>query len=358
MKDFPIIKPIDRKIFKIYLNDPFTSPVVIESEDEFKELVSRLLSESKREEARELSQQWINLNKTHFKINYKGKFINLGTKTFIMGIVNVTPDSFSNGNENYRDINYILNKVSKMLEDGADIIDIGGESTRPGAEPVSVEEEMERVIPVIKALRKELGDRFFISVDTYKSAVAKASLEEGADIINDISGMSFDSDMAKVIAKYDCPVVINHIRGTPKNMQQGDIYYDDVVYDITKFFKNQIEYGLQNGIRPDRFIIDPGIGFGKNVEHNVEIIKRLNEFKILGLPILIGISRKSFLNIILKNLLTKKDTQPKERLYASLGATAYAVLNGAHIVRVHDVKETAEFLTILDTIRGYRVEWT
>lgn len=356
MRDFPIIRPIDKQIFKIYFNDPFLSPVVVENEDQFKEIINRMLVGNKKEEALELSQQWINLQKKHFKINYKGKFINLGTKTVIMGVVNVTPDSFSNGSENYKDINYILNKVSKMLEEGADIIDIGGESTRPGAEPVSVDEELERVIPVIKALRKELGDRFFISVDTYKSVVAKASLEEGADIINDISGMSFDPDMVKVVAKYDCPIVINHIKGTPKNMQQGDIYYDDVVHDIIKFFKNQINYGLKNGIRPDRFIIDPGIGFGKRVEHNVEIIKRLNEFKILGLPILIGISRKSFLNIILKNLLTKKDVEPKDRLYASLGATAYAVLNGAHIVRVHDVKETAQFLTILDTVRGYKVE--
>lgn len=356
LRNFPIVKPIEKNVFKVYFKDPFLNPQLIENEEQFKEIISWLLANNKKEEARELSQQWINLQKKHFKINYKGKFLNLGTKTVIMGIVNVTPDSFSNGSENYKDINYILDKVSKMLEEGADIIDIGGESTRPGAQPVSLEEEIDRVIPVIKALRKELGDRFFISVDTYKSQVAKIALEEGADIINDISGMSFDPDMAKVIAKYDCPIIINHIRGTPQNMQKGDIYYDDVVYDIVDFFKNQIDYGLQNGIRPDRFIIDPGIGFGKNVEHNVEIIKRLNEFKILGLPILIGISRKSFLNIILKNLLTKKDLEPKERLYASLGATAYAVLNGAHIVRVHDVKETAQFLTILDTIRGYKVE--
>jgi Dihydropteroate synthase and related enzymes len=162
--------------------------------------------------------------------------------------------------------------------------------------------------------------------------------------------------MADVVAKHDCHIVINHIKGTPQTWQTQEIYYDDVVYEIIEFFKNQISFGISRGIKPDRFIIDPGIGFGKKVEHNVEIIKRLDEFKILGLPILIGISRKSFLNIILKNLLNRPDTLPKERLPATLGATAYAVLKGAHIVRVHDVKETAEFLTILDTIRGYKIE--
>ncbi|ACN99638.1 dihydropteroate synthase [Sulfurihydrogenibium azorense] len=356
MRSFPVIKQINKSVYKIYFSDPFLTPVVIENEDQFKEIINQLLANNKREEAKELSQQWVNLSKKHFKINYKGKFLNLGVKTAIMGVVNVTPDSFSNGSENYKDTGHIVDKVARMLEYGADIIDVGGESTRPGADPVPAEEELDRVIPVIKALRKELGDRFFISVDTYKSVVAKAALDEGADIVNDISGMSFDPEMAKVIARYDCPIIVNHIRGTPKDMQKGDIYYDDVVYDIVEFFKQQINYGLENGIRPDRFIIDPGIGFGKRVEDNVEIIKRISEFRILGLPILIGISRKSFLNVILKNLLTKKDIPPKDRLYASLGATAYAVLNGVHIVRVHDVKETAEFLTILDTIRGYRVD--
>lgn len=351
--DFPIIKPEREEGFRVYLGDPFSKPVYVRKEEEFKDVINNLLVQNKSDVARELSQQWINLRKNYFKINYKGKFINLGQKTAIMGVVNVTPDSFSNGSEDYKNINKIVEKVAFMLENHADIIDIGGESTRPGAEPVSVEEELDRVIPVIEAVRKELGDRFFISVDTYKSKVAEEALKVGADIVNDISGMTFDPYMADVVAKYDCPVIINHTRGRPSEMQKGDIYYDDVVVDIVKFLKKQIEYGISRGIRPDRFIIDPGIGFGKLVEHNIEIIKRLNQFKVLGLPILIGISRKSFLNVILKNLLTKRDVPPKERLFATLGATAYAVLNGAHIVRVHDVKETAEFLTILDVIRGY-----
>lgn len=352
---FPIIKPIEKCRFAIIFNDPFMSPVIFKDEKEFKSIVEDLILKGKNEAAREITQQWINLNKQHFKINYHGKFLNLGVKTAIMGIVNVTPDSFSNGNQDYKDINKILKNVQYMLENGADIIDVGGESTRPGSDPVSLEEEIERVIPVIKSIRKEFGDRFLLSVDTYKSTVADIAISEGANIVNDISGMTFDEKMADVVAKHDCLVVVNHIKGTPKTMQ-NDVYYDDVVVEILQFLKKQIEYGVSKGIKPDRFIIDPGIGFGKKVEHNVEIIKRLEEFKILGKPILIGISRKSFLNVILKNLLTKKDIPPKERLNATLGATAYAVMKGAHIVRVHDVRETAEFLTILDTIKGYKVE--
>lgn len=355
MVHFPYIKEINEKKYKLYINDPLTEPFTVTNDDEFKEVVNKLISAGKSKEAKELTQQWINKKKNYFKINYKGKFLNLGQKTAIMGIVNITPDSFSNGDKDYKNIDNILKKITYMLEHGADIIDIGGESTRPGAEPVSVEEELDRVIPVIETVRKELGDRFFISIDTYKSQVAEEALKAGVDMVNDISGMSFDPQMAKVVAKFDCPIVINHIRGRPFDMQKGDIYYDDVILDIIAFLKRQIDFGISSGIRPDRFIVDPGIGFGKLPEHNVEIIRRLNEFRILGLPILIGISRKSFLNVILKNLLTKKDIPPKERLYASLGATAYAVLNGAHIVRVHDVKETAEFLTILNVIKEYKV---
>lgn len=354
MLDFPLIRVHRENSYTLYLTNPFSTPIRVKDEEEFKVVINDLILNGRGEEARELTQQWVNLRKSHFKINYKGKFINLGTKTAIMGIVNVTPDSFSNGNSDYKDVDKIIKKVAYMLDNGADIIDIGGESTRPGAEPVSVEEELDRVIPVIEAVRRELGDRFFISVDTYKSIVAEEALKAGADIVNDISGMTFDDKIAEVVAKFDCPLIINHIRGKPSDMQKGEIYYDDVVVDILRFLKRQIEFGISKGIRPDRFIIDPGIGFGKLPEHNVEIIKSLNEFKVLGLPILIGISRKSFLNFILKNLLTKEDVPPNKRLFASLGATSYAVLNGAHIVRVHDVRETAEFLTVLDVIRGYK----
>jgi dihydropteroate synthase len=348
------IVPLNETSYKILFSDPFQKPVIFYSEDEFKDIINKLKEEGKNKTAKTLTQQWINLNKNHFKINYKGKFLNLGNKTAIMGILNLTPDSFSDGGVYYKDIDMAVERISQMLDEGADIIDIGGESTRPGATPVELEEELERVIPVIQAVRKQLGKNFLISIDTYKSKVAEEALKAGADIVNDISGMSFDIEMANVVAKYDCPVIINHIKGKPENMQKN-IYYDDVIADIINFLNQQIKYGIKKGIRKDRFIIDPGIGFGKNIEHNVEIIKRLKELKVLGFPVLLGISRKSFIGAILKNLLGKGEYLPKERLYGTLAATAIGVLNGAHIIRTHDVKETAEFLTVLDTIRGYRV---
>jgi len=350
------IKPINKKIYQIIFKDPFKPPIIIESEDQLKDFIKKLKKEGKSDLARELTEEWVCLKKNSFKINYKGKFLNLGHKTAVMGILNVTPDSFSDGGIYYKDIDKAIERASQMLEEGADIIDIGGESTRPGAKPVTLEEEMERVIPLIKVLREELGKNFLISIDTYKSQVAQAALDEGADIINDISGMTFDINMANVVARNDCPIIINHIKGRPENMQSEEIYYDDVVQEITDFFENQINYGIKHGIRKDRFILDPGIGFGKKVEHNIEIIKRLDEFKILGFPILIGISRKSFIGIILKNLLNKEDfPAPEDRMVGSLAATSVAVLNGANIIRTHDVKETVEFLTVLDTIRGYRL---
>ncbi len=356
MEKSVFIEPIQKTIYKIVFKNPLIPPVLIENEDQFKDFVKKLKNQGEQQLAREVTEEWVALKNEHFKINYKGKFINLGYKTAVMGILNVTPDSFSDGGTVYQNIDKAVEKTAEMLEHGADIIDIGGESTRPGAEPITVEEEMERVIPVIKAIRKELGNNFFISIDTYKSQVAKAALDEGADIVNDISGLTFDIKMADLIAEYDCPVIINHIKGTPKTMQKQEIYYDDVIKEITDFLENQIQYGMKHGIRKDRFIIDPGIGFGKNIEHNIEIIKRLDELKILGRPILIGISRKSFIGIILKNLLSRNEApKPTERVYGSLAATAVAVENGAKIVRTHDVKATTEFLTILDTIRGYRI---
>ncbi|MDQ7054995.1 MAG: dihydropteroate synthase [Persephonella sp.] len=279
--------------YRIIFNDPFMEPVIVEDEDRFKKLISDLKAAGKNQLARDLTEKWVNIHKDAFKINFKGKFLNLGHRTAVMGILNLTPDSFSDGGLYYRNIDKAVERAEQMLEEGADIIDVGGESTRPGAKPVSVEEEKERVLPVIRALRKELGDNFFISIDTYKSEVAKAAVGEGADIVNDISGMSFDKNMAKTVASLDCPIVVSHTGGRPENMQK-DVYYDDVVAEIINFLESQIKKGISEGIRKDRFIVDPGIGFGKYVEHNIEIIKRMSQLKVLGLPVLIGISKKIF----------------------------------------------------------------
>jgi len=265
--------------------------------------------------------------------------LRLGRRTAIMGIVNVTPDSFSDGGlflEKDRAVEHSL----RLVEEGADIIDIGGESTRPGAEPLNEEEEIRRVVPVIEEVAKRTDVP--ISVDTYKSQVAKAALDAGAAIINDISGLHFDPQMAKVAARYDAPVVIMHIKGTPKTMQQNP-QYRDLMGEIISYHKEGIKRAEDAGLDPQKVIIDPGIGFGKTLEHNLKILRDLGELKALKRPILIGPSRKNFIGAILNVEVTK-------RLYGTLASVALAVANGAHIVRVHDVKATREAVDVVDAI--------
>ncbi|SHK26089.1 dihydropteroate synthase [Thermocrinis minervae] len=291
----------------------------------------------------------INYRKRSFKLQYNYKILPLGIKTVVMGVLNVTPDSFSDGGL-YLDPKEAVKRAIQMAEEGADIIDIGGESTRPGSKRIGLEEELNRVLPVLRQVRKELP-KVWISVDTYKSQVAKACLDEGADIINDISGGTFDEDMLKVIAEYNCPYVLCHTKGRPEEWKEIPIVYEDVVEEIVKFFSERIEVLRSLGYTGN-LILDPGIGFGKLPEHNVEILKRFSEFKVFGLPLAVGVSRKSFIGLILEGLLRVK-REPRERLYGSLGAVAYAVVQGAHIVRTHDVRETREFLALLDTVRTY-----
>ncbi len=301
--------------------------------------------------AREIAQALVRFAKRNFKITYNRKILPLGLKTAIMGVLNVTPDSFSDGGL-YTDPKKAVERAVQMHQEGAEIIDIGGESTRPGSERISAEEEINRVLPVLKEVRKELPD-VWISIDTYKAQVARVCLEEGADIINDISGGTFDPDMFRVVSEYGCPYVINHIKGRPETWKSEPIVYEDVVAEIVSWWKERIENLISAGYkREENIILDPGIGFGKLPEHNVEILRRFEEFKVLGKPLLVGVSRKSFIGLILEGFLNKK-TEPKERLFGSLGAVAPAVMQGAHIVRVHDVKETREFLALLDAVRTY-----
>ncbi len=269
----------------------------------------------------------------------------------LMGVLNITPDSFSDGGIYFANVDAAVSRAKEMLAEGADIIDIGGESTRPGAQAVEAAQEMERVIPVITALRKSLGDGFPISIDTYKSPVAQAALEAGATMVNSVGGLQFDPVLADVVASFDCPLIIYHIKGTPRTMQQGEIVYKDVVADITKFFEEQIALGMKKGIKRDQFILDPGIGFGKTVAQNVEIIKRLSEFHKLDLPLLIGVSRKSHLGLLLKEKLHLSEVpSPNERLEAALAETAIAVYNGASIVRTHDVAATKKCVLTVEAL--------
>jgi len=265
----------------------------------------------------------------------------------IMGIVNVTPDSFSDGGEFFTFDDAVAQGL-KLFEDGADILDIGGESTRPFSDVVSVEEEIRRVIPVIETLAARIS--IPISIDTTKTGVARRAIEAGASIINDVSALRLDHGLADVAAEYDVPIILMHMLGTPKTMQTNPVY-DDLINEIKRFLENAVDYAQSKGISKSKIIIDPGIGFGKTVEHNLSLIKHLHEFKTLDVPILIGLSRKAFIRNILKDT-TVKDINP-DLPVVELGtqaSVAVAVLNGAHMVRVHNVANTRTTLKIIDAI--------
>ena len=257
-----------------------------------------------------------------------------------MGVLNVTPDSFSDGGQ-FNEINSAILHVDKMIKNGADIIDIGGESTKPGSEPVSANEESKRIVPVIKSIKSEYKD-VLISVDTYKSSVAKKAIEAGADFVNDISGLTFDDEMVSLLAQRNIPVVIMHINGKPKTMQKN-ILYSDLVSDIKRFFNKQCNHAINSGIKESNIMIDPGIGFGKTFDHNFTLLKRLKEFEDLGFPILIGPSRKAFIGDVL-------NLPSNERVEGTIATIVAGILNGANIIRVHDVKEIKRAAIITEEI--------
>ena len=262
-------------------------------------------------------------------------------QTLVMGIINVTPDSFSDGGKFY-DPRKALEHASNLIDDGADILDIGGESTRPGAGQVSVSEELKRVLPVIESIRSKYSD-ILISIDTTKSIVAQRAVEVGADIINDVSGLSFDIEMPRVIAKLNVPVIIMHMKGNPRNMQVNP-EYKDLINDILVFFAKKIQIAISAGINHNMIILDPGLGFGKTIQHNFYLLSKLNEFNTLGLPIMIGPSRKSFIGVTL-------DAPVKDRIDGTSAAVSAGIINGARIVRVHDVRIMKRVVTIVDRIR-------
>jgi dihydropteroate synthase len=256
-----------------------------------------------------------------------------------MGVLNVTPDSFSDGGLHVDPDRAVAHALT-MIEEGADFIDIGGESTRPGSDPVPAEEELRRVLPVIRELAKRTDAP--LSIDTYKSEVAEAALDAGAVIVNDISAMTMDARMAEVVARRRASVVLMHMRGTPKTMQANP-HYDDVVAEVKLFLRQQVEHAQRVGI--EQIIIDPGIGFGKTLEHNLTLMRELHAFNELGFPVLVGPSRKSFIGTIL-NLPVEK------RLEGTAAAVAACVLRGAHIVRVHDVQAMKRVARVADALRS------
>lgn len=271
---------------------------------------------------------------------------NWGERTYLMGVLNVTPDSFSDGGE-FDSLSTALAQAQRLVEAGADIIDIGGQSTRPGAEQVSLEEELNRVVPVIEALRSVLNVP--ISVDTTRASVAQKAVEAGADIVNDISGGTFDLDMFPVVAKLGVPIVLMHIRGTPQTMQQLTDY-QDLIAEIYQFLARQIAAAVAVGIERSRIIIDPGIGFAKTFEQNLEILGQLPKFHSLDVPILVGPSRKSFIGRILNQ------AAPKGRVWGNAATCCAAIAGSADILRVHDVLEMRDVCLVADAIWRNRLD--
>jgi len=262
-----------------------------------------------------------------------------GSKVRVMGILNVTPDSFSDGGR-FLDAGSIATQVESMVQAGADIIDVGGESTRPFAEPVSIAEELDRVLPAIRLIRKTSA--IPISIDTTKAEVARQALAEGADIINDISALRFDPEMLSLVRKTEVPVIIMHMQGNPADMQV-DPHYGDVVAEIKDFFEDRLVWAEENGVFRNRFIIDPGIGFGKTVVHNLSILKRVAEFTELGCPVMIGHSRKSFIGKLLGIELDARDV-------ATAAISALCAQKGVSILRVHDVEKTVHAVRLAEAI--------
>ncbi len=266
---------------------------------------------------------------------------NWANRTYLMGVLNVTPDSFSDGGE-FDQPATALNQALALAQKGADIIDVGGQSTRPGAEQISVEEELERVLSVIKIIRPKIN--IPISVDTTRATVANQAVIAGADIVNDISGGTFDPSMFSTVASLNVPIVLMHIRGTPQTMQRMTDY-EDVIEEILNFLLQQITAATAAGIKRENIIIDPGIGFAKNLEQNLEIFRRLAELKKLNCPILVGASRKSFIGRILNQ------PDPKARVWGTAAACCAAIVNGADILRVHDVEQMRDVSMVADAIK-------
>jgi dihydropteroate synthase len=269
-----------------------------------------------------------------------GTQLDLTGRPLVMGILNVTPDSFSDGGR-FLDRDRAVRHALSMCEEGAEVIDVGGESTRPGSEPVALQDELDRVIPVVEAITDETDVP--VSIDTQKAEVAGQALSAGARIINDVSALRTDDAMAGVAARTGAAVVLMHMQGTPETMQK-EPQYDDVVADVCGWLDSRIDAATRAGIDRGRILVDPGFGFGKRLEHNLALLRNLARFHELEAPLLVGTSRKSMIGALL-------DRPPQERLYGTLATVACAVMSGCHIVRVHDVRATREVVTICEAVR-------
>ncbi len=318
-----------------------TDILLLGTEKQYRLLVEKLKRQpfGLAEIAEEMKNLLTDFKRKRWEIECAKYTLRLGGRTLIMGILNVTPDSFADGGR-YNRIDSALQKAERMAEEGADIIDVGGESTRPGARLVPLKEETRRTIPVIKELVRKIN--LPISIDTYKSRVAREALDSGASLVNDTSALRMDKKMVGVVSRYKAPLVLMHMQGRPRNMQKNP-RYGDVVGEIISFLRKRIAFAKEEGIDEEGIIIDPGIGFGKKTEHSLEIFNRLSEFKSLGRPILVGPSRKSVIGNVL-------NLPVEERLEGTAATVAASILNGADIIRVHDVKEMKRVVNMTDAI--------
>ena len=274
-----------------------------------------------------------------YVLQARDKRLELGRRTRVMGVVNITPDSFSDGGR-FLERSKAVECCLQLVEGGAHILDLGGESSRPGSQPVSADEELERILPVLQEVRKQVS--VLISIDTYKSVVARETLKEGADIVNDISAFGFDPELPQVVADWDAAVVLMHMRGTPQTMQEIPPS-QDIFEEVQSDLKAAVSKAFEHGISKERMILDPGIGFGKTVEDNCKILNRLSFLETFDLPIMVGTSRKSFLGKIL-------GLPAQERIWGSAASVAIAIMRGAHIVRLHDVAEMDQVAQISDAV--------
>jgi dihydropteroate synthase len=282
----------------------------------------------------------LNHETEHLVLSTSQRDITFAKKTVLMGILNVTPDSFTDGGK-YLQADAAIERALEMVAEGADIIDVGGESSRPEARPISAEEELKRVIPVIEGIRGRVNVP--VSVDTVKASVAQRAVEAGAEIINDISAMTGDPQMAAVVAETKAAVVLMHMKGVPETMQKNTPVYHDLLGEITDYLSGRMQEALSCGIQKEKIVVDPGIGFGKTIDHNLGIIRYLSELKIWGRPVLIGVSRKAFIGAL-------TETKTDERKEGTMAAMVMAIMNGAHMVRVHDVYEMKKAVTMADAI--------
>jgi len=284
------------------------------------------------------------IQKKTFWLKLRSGRLRLGERTLIMGVLNVTPDSFSDGGK-FFDVKSAVRHALAMQLDGADILDIGAESTRPGSLAISATEELRRLLPVLEALRGKL--KIPISVDTQKSAVAELALGAGTEMVNDISGLRSDPELASVAAKYGAPLILMHMRGTPRTMQKGP-FARDVMRDVLSGLRKSIATATKFGVKQSQIVIDPGIGFGKSYSQNYELLAKLRELAKLGYPVLVGTSRKGFLGTTLPK--NGKPASADERMWATAATVAASILNGAYIVRVHDVAEMKQVALTIDAL--------